>query len=109
MTASIQEISGSLASANLLTGGVDEYFQRTDSAGARSFLTLLHSWMAGAALSRQVLQSISSKIYTGSGRMAVVHLSDILTDDCPPFVSVVFRQATPRLQQSRCFFFSKIN
>src|SRR5260370_6924125 len=35
----VQEISGTSASANLLAGGVDEYFQRTDSAGARSFLT----------------------------------------------------------------------
>src|SRR5205085_2167619 len=35
----VQEISGTSASANLLTAGVDEYFQRTDSAGARSFLT----------------------------------------------------------------------
>ncbi|HYL83776.1 MAG TPA: RHS repeat-associated core domain-containing protein [Candidatus Angelobacter sp.] len=35
----VQEISGGSASANLVTGGVDEYFQRTDSAGARSFLT----------------------------------------------------------------------
>jgi RHS repeat-associated protein len=35
----VQEISGTTASANLLTGGVDEYFQRTDSAGARNFLT----------------------------------------------------------------------
>src|SRR5712691_13207091 len=35
----VQEISGTTASANLLTSGVDEYFQRTDSAGARSFLT----------------------------------------------------------------------
>ena len=35
----VQEISGSSASANLLAGGVDEYFQRTDSAGARNFLT----------------------------------------------------------------------
>ena len=35
----IQELSGSSASANLLAGGVDEYFQRTDSAGARNFLT----------------------------------------------------------------------
>jgi RHS repeat-associated protein len=35
----VQEISGTSASANLLTGGVDEYFQRTDSAGARNFLT----------------------------------------------------------------------
>src|SRR5712664_2432649 len=35
----VQELSGTNASANLLTGGVDEYFQRTDSAGARSLLT----------------------------------------------------------------------
>src|SRR6266704_2212770 len=35
----VQEISGTTASANLLTGGVDEYFQRTDSAGTRNFLT----------------------------------------------------------------------
>ena len=35
----VQEISGTTASANLLTGGVDEYFQRTDSAGARHYLT----------------------------------------------------------------------
>ncbi len=35
----VQEISGTSASANLLTGGVDEYFQQTDSAGARNFLT----------------------------------------------------------------------
>src|SRR6266704_3380522 len=39
----VQEISGSSASANLLTGGVDEYFQRTDSAGTRNLLTdVLH-------------------------------------------------------------------
>lgn len=36
----VQEISGTTASANLLAGGVDQYFQRTDSvAGARNFLT----------------------------------------------------------------------
>src|SRR6266478_4871988 len=35
----VQEISGTTASASLLTGGIDEYFQRTDLAGARSFLT----------------------------------------------------------------------
>ena len=35
----VQEISGTTASANLLTGaGVDEYFQRTDSSGGRNFL-----------------------------------------------------------------------
>jgi RHS repeat-associated protein len=35
----VQEISGTTASANLLAAGVDEYFQRTDTAGARNFLT----------------------------------------------------------------------
>ena len=35
----VQEISGTTASPNLLTGGVDEYFQRTDSASARNYLT----------------------------------------------------------------------
>jgi RHS repeat-associated protein len=35
----VQELSGSSVTANLLSGGVDEVFQRTDSAGARSFLT----------------------------------------------------------------------
>jgi len=35
----VQELFGTTASANLLTGGVDEYFQRTDSAGARSYLS----------------------------------------------------------------------
>ncbi|MFZ3381057.1 MAG: RHS repeat-associated core domain-containing protein [Candidatus Acidiferrales bacterium] len=34
----IQELSGTTPTANLLTGGVDEYFQRVDSAGARGFL-----------------------------------------------------------------------
>ncbi len=35
----VQELSGTTASANLLTGGLDEYFQRTDSAGVRNFIT----------------------------------------------------------------------
>ena len=35
----VQELSGTTVTANLLTGRVDEYFQRTDSSGARSFLT----------------------------------------------------------------------
>jgi RHS repeat-associated protein len=34
----VQEISGTTASANLLSGGVDEMFQRTDSAGSRNLL-----------------------------------------------------------------------
>jgi RHS repeat-associated protein len=36
---SVQELSGTTVTANSLVGGVDEVFQRTDSAGARSFLT----------------------------------------------------------------------
>ena len=36
---SVQEIQNGAPSANLLTGlGIDEYFQRTDSAGARDYL-----------------------------------------------------------------------
>src|SRR5207245_1918477 len=35
----VQELSGTNVIANSLSGGVDEVFQRTDSAGARSFLT----------------------------------------------------------------------
>jgi RHS repeat-associated protein len=36
----VQELQAGIPSANLLTGlGIDEYFQRTDSAGARDFLT----------------------------------------------------------------------
>jgi RHS repeat-associated protein len=35
----VQELSGTTPTANLLTGGIDEYFSRTDSAGARNFLT----------------------------------------------------------------------
>jgi RHS repeat-associated protein len=34
----VQELQGATPTANLLTGGVDEYFTRTDSAGARNFL-----------------------------------------------------------------------
>ncbi len=35
----VQELSGATPTANLLSGGIDEVFQRTDSAGARNFLT----------------------------------------------------------------------
>jgi RHS repeat-associated protein len=35
----VQELSGTTPTANLLTGGLDEYFARTDSAGGRNFLT----------------------------------------------------------------------
>ena len=35
----MQEVIGGTNTANSLSGGIDEVFQRTDSAGARSFLT----------------------------------------------------------------------
>jgi RHS repeat-associated protein len=35
----VQEFVAGNVTANLLTGGIDEYFERTDSAGARSFLS----------------------------------------------------------------------
>jgi RHS repeat-associated protein len=35
----VQELSGTTPTANLLTGGLDQYFVRTDSAGTRNFLT----------------------------------------------------------------------
>lgn len=35
----VQELSGDTPSANLLAGGLDEYFIRTDTAGTRNFLT----------------------------------------------------------------------
>jgi uncharacterized protein RhaS with RHS repeats len=34
----VQEVIGGTNTANSLSGGIDEVFQRTDSAGARSFL-----------------------------------------------------------------------
>jgi hypothetical protein len=35
----VQELSGTTPTANLLTGGLDEYFTRTDSTGTTNFLT----------------------------------------------------------------------
>jgi RHS repeat-associated protein len=35
----VQELSGATVTANLLTGGLDEYFQRTDSTGTKGLLT----------------------------------------------------------------------
>jgi RHS repeat-associated protein len=35
----VQELSGSTPTANFIAGGVDEYFQRTDSVGAANFMT----------------------------------------------------------------------
>jgi RHS repeat-associated protein len=53
----VQEISGTAASANLLTGRVDEYFGRTDSSGAHSFLTDALGNTLGLADSTGTLQT----------------------------------------------------
>jgi len=53
----VQEISGTAVSANTLAEGVDEYFQRTDSSGARSFLTDALGNTVGLADSTGALQT----------------------------------------------------
>src|SRR5205823_9330739 len=35
----VQELSGTTPTANLLNGGLDEYFTRTDASGTSNFLT----------------------------------------------------------------------
>jgi YD repeat-containing protein len=69
----VQELSGSTVTANLLTGlGVDEILTRTDSAGARSFLTdALGSSVAltdskGAIQTRYVYQPFGNSTAIGS-------------------------------------------
>ena len=68
----VQELSGSSASANLLTGGVDEYFQRTDSAGARNFLTdalgstLALADSAGALQTQYTFEPFGNTTVTGA-------------------------------------------
>jgi RHS repeat-associated protein len=68
----VQEISGATASANLLSGGIDEVFQRTDSAGARNFLTdALGSTVAladstGALQTQYTFEPFSNTSVTGT-------------------------------------------
>jgi hypothetical protein len=65
-------ISGTSAPANLLTGGVDEYFQRTDSAGGRNFLTdALGSTLAltdstGAVQTSYTFEPFGNRTVTGA-------------------------------------------
>jgi RHS repeat-associated protein len=67
-----QEIAGTSASANLLAGGVDQYLQRTDSAGTRSFLTdALGSTLAltdstGAVQTSYTFEPFGNTTVTGS-------------------------------------------
>ncbi len=69
----VQELSGTTAIANSLMGGIDEVFQRTDSAGARSFLTdALGSTIAladssGALQTQYSFEAFGNATITGSG------------------------------------------
>jgi RHS repeat-associated protein len=68
----VQEIAGTSASANLLAGGVDEFFQRTDAAGARSFLvdalgsTLALSDSTGALQTQYTFEPFGNALVTGA-------------------------------------------
>ena len=53
----VQELSGTTPTANLLTGGLDEYFTRTDSSGMSSFLTDALGSTAGLADGTGAVQS----------------------------------------------------
>jgi RHS repeat-associated protein len=68
----IQELSGSTVTANLITGGIDEYFQRTDSSGAANFLTdSLGSTLAltdnnGSTLAQYTYEPFGNTTITGT-------------------------------------------
>lgn len=68
----VQELSGSTPTANLLTGGIDEYFQRTDSNGPANFLTdALGSTLAltdgsGNMLAQYTYEPFGSAAITGT-------------------------------------------
>jgi RHS repeat-associated protein len=66
----VQELQSGTPSANLLTGlGIDEYFQRTDSAGARDYLTdILGSTLA---LTDSSGTTQTSYLYDPFGNIAV--------------------------------------
>lgn len=53
----VQELTSSTPTANLLTGGVDEIFRRTDAAGARDFLSDALGSTIGLADSSGTLQT----------------------------------------------------
>jgi RHS repeat-associated protein len=68
----VQELSGGTPTANILAGGIDEYFQRVDFSGAASFLTdALGSTIslnnsAGTALASYTYDPFGGTTVTGS-------------------------------------------
>jgi len=67
-----QELSGTTPTANLLTGGVDEYFTRTDSTGTANFLadalgsTLALTDGSGSALAQYTYEPFGNTAVTGT-------------------------------------------
>ena len=67
----VQELSGSTVTANTLAGGLDEFFTRTDSAGARSLLPdLLGSTLAltdntGTVQTQYTYEPFGNTTFTG--------------------------------------------
>jgi len=67
-----QEVAGGVPTANLLSGGIDEVFTRTDAAGARSFLagalgsTLALSDSAGAVQTSYTYEPFGNATISGS-------------------------------------------
>jgi RHS repeat-associated protein len=68
----VQELSGSTPTANTLAGGLDEFFMRTDSAGARSLLPdLLGSTVAladnaGTVQTQYTYEPFGNTTFTGA-------------------------------------------
>jgi RHS repeat-associated protein len=68
----VQELAGTTPTANLLTGGIDEYFQRTDSNGPANFLTdAIGSMLAlidpsGNTLAQYTYEPFGNTTITGS-------------------------------------------
>ena len=68
----VQELSGSTVTANTLAGGLDEFFMRTDSGGARSLLAdLLGSTLAltdntGAVQTQYTYEPFGNTTFTGA-------------------------------------------
>jgi RHS repeat-associated protein len=67
-----QELSGTAPTANLLTGGVDEIFSRTDASGARNFLadalgsTLALTDSTGGTLTQYTYEPFGNTTVSGS-------------------------------------------
>ncbi len=65
----VQELSGTTVTANLLSGGIDEVFMRTDSSGSANFLT--DALGSTVALTDSAGSTLASYAYEPFGRTTV--------------------------------------